>query len=66
MFGKEKIMNTSMFLQTMCEAIAVGFVVWGLFNESKLVAFEKRIKCYFNRHRLRIKNSNNSFSKYCA
>lgn len=66
MFGKEKIMGTSMFLQTVCEAIAVGFVVWGLFNESKLVAFEKRIKCYFNRRRLKIKNSNNKFSKYCA
>ncbi len=66
MFGKEKIMTNSMFLQTMCEAIAIGFVVWGLFNEGKLVAFEKRLKCYFNRRRLKIRNSENKFSKHCA
>ncbi len=59
-------MTNSMLLQTVCEAIAIGFVVWGLFNEGKLVAFEKRVKCYFNRRRLKVRKPNKTPSKFCA
>lgn len=41
MFGKGK--STMFILQTVLEFAVAIFIIWGLFNESKLVDFEDRI-----------------------
>ena len=37
-------MSLAMFLTTLLECAAVGFIIWGVFNEQKLVAFEDKIR----------------------
>lgn len=43
MFGKE-IFNMTMFMiSSIFEIIAATFIIYGIFNEEKLVAFEEKI-----------------------
>ncbi len=37
-------------LQTVIEFSIAGFIIWGLFNEKKLIRFEDRIFDFFKRH----------------
>ena len=46
-------------LNTVFEFALVGAVVWGIFNEHRLVAFERKIKAYFRRRNFKVvKNGN--------
>ncbi len=47
-------MTLSMLLRTFFEFVMLFAVVWGIFNEDKLVAFEKRVICNLRRRRLRV------------
>lgn len=47
-------MNLSMLLRTFFEFVMFAAVVWGIFNENKLAAFEKRIICSLRRRKLRV------------
>ncbi|MBR7133141.1 MAG: hypothetical protein IKD04_06365 [Clostridia bacterium] len=47
-------MNISFALSTFFEFIMVVAVVWCIFNESKLIAFEKRIASLIRRRRLKV------------
>ena len=48
------------------EIIAVGFTVWCLFNEKKLIAFEKNFMRSIKRRRLKVIKGNKNVSKYYA
>lgn len=37
-------MNTSQIIKTLLEVAAISFVMWGLFNENKLIHFENKIR----------------------
>lgn len=45
-------------LNTVFEFALVGAVVWGIFNEHRLVAFERKIKAYFRRRGFRVVKGN--------
>lgn len=30
-------------IKTLLEAAAIGFIIWGIFNEHKLITFENRL-----------------------
>ena len=47
-------MNLSMLLRTVFEIVMFAAVLWGIFHEDRLVAFEKRIACLIRRRRLRV------------
>lgn len=60
------------FIQTVIEFAIAGFIIWGLFNESKLVDFEDRIIAKIKRN-IRRKKANvyqrqsaSHNNKYCA
>ena len=53
-------------LQTILEVLAVGFVIWGFFNEDKLVEFEEKIKRYIKRRNFKIVDNDNRYNKHCA
>ena len=36
-------MSTSFFIQTICEILVAAFIIWGLFNEQKLINFEDKL-----------------------
>ncbi len=38
------------FIQTLIEFAVAGFIIWGLFNESKLVEFEDKIAAKFKKN----------------
>ena len=59
-------MTLGMFIQTLLEIGAVGFIIWGLFNERKLVRFEEKLKAAFRRRRLKVANDNRPYNKHCA
>ena len=42
-------MSTLHILQTILEFGVLGFIVWGIFHEDKLVAFEKKIVKLFKK-----------------
>lgn len=48
------------------EIIAVGFTVWCLFNEKKLVAFEKRIMRSVRRRKFKVVKGGRNINKYYA
>lgn len=48
------------------EIIAVGFTVWCLFNEKKLIAFEKRFIRSIRRRKLRVIKGGQNVNKYYA
>lgn len=45
-------MNPAMILRTVFEFAMFAAVLWGIFHEDRLVAFEKRIACLIRRRRL--------------
>ena len=53
-------------VQTILEVLAVGFVIWGFFNEQKLVRFEERLVCAIRRKSLKIVDSGDNCHKHCA
>ena len=59
-------MSTFHVFQTLFEAIAIGFIIWGYFNEDKLVSFERKIKAYIKRRKLKVKTSHDSYNRHCA
>lgn len=59
-------MSTLHFFQTLLEVLAIGFIVWGYFNQDKLVSFENRIKAFFKRRKLTVKSSSSSYNSHCA
>ena len=54
----EVIMSTAYTIQTIIEVLAVGFTIWGLFNEDKFLAFENRLFSNIRRKRLKLAKSN--------
>ena len=36
-------MSTPYLIQTICEISVASFIIWGLFNEQKLIDFEDKI-----------------------
>lgn len=59
-------MTLLMTLQTILEIAAVGFFIWGIFNEKKLVRFEERIASAVRRKALKVTRSDNACHKHCA
>lgn len=47
-------MSLQFTLASIFEIILVLSVIWGVFNEDKLIAFEKRIACNLKRRKLRV------------
>lgn len=47
-------MNLSMLLRSVFEIVMFAAVIWGIFHEDRLVAFEKRIMCSIRRRRLKV------------
>lgn len=41
-------------LSTVFEFLLVGALVWGIFNEHRLVAFERKIKAHFRRKAFKV------------
>ncbi len=41
-------------LNTIFEFVLVGGLVWGIFNEHRLIAFERKIKAYFRRRAFKV------------
>ncbi len=59
-------MSTLHLFQTVLEIVAVGFIIWGYFNQDKLVSFENKIKSHIKRRRLKVKTADSSFNRHCA
>lgn len=59
-------MTLGMFIQTLLELSAVAFIIWGLFNEQKLVRFEERIKAAFRRRQLKVTPKESPCNNHCA
>lgn len=59
-------MSLGMFLTTLLECAAVGFIIWGIFNEQKLVAFEDKIRAAFRRRSFKVVGGNKTTHKHCA
>ena len=59
-------MTLGMFIQTLLELSAVAFIIWGLFNEQKLVRFEERIKAAFRRRQLKVTQKKSPCNNNCA
>lgn len=53
-------------IQSILEVIAVSFIIWGLFNEQKLVRFEKNIMAKIRRKNINAPRNNTNYSKHCA
>ncbi len=47
-------MNLAFTLRTIFEILLVVALVWGIFHEDRLIAFEKRIVAAIRRRRLRV------------
>ena len=47
-------MTFAMLLRTFFEIILFAAVIWGIFHEDRLAAFEKRILCNLRRRRLKL------------
>ncbi len=59
-------MNLGAVLQTLLECAAVGFIIWGIFNEQKLINFEDKIKAAIRRRSLKVVDTKSSYNKHCA
>ncbi len=59
-------MSTLHMFQTVLEVLAIGFIIWGYFNEDKLVSFERKIKAHIKRRKLRVKSTCRSCNRHCA
>ena len=51
-------------LQTIFELFLIIAVFWGIFNEHKLIAFEKRIISAIRRRRLKVVKRNTAYYTY--
>ncbi len=51
-------------LRTLLEIVMVVLLVWCVFNEDRLVAFERRCLCLLRRRRLRVVKANKLRSSY--
>ncbi len=47
-------MNLAFTLRTIFEIFLVVALVWGIFHEDRLIAFEKRVVALVRRHRLKV------------
>lgn len=47
-------MTFMMIIRTLLEIIMVFAVIWAIFHEDRLAAFEQRLLCRFRRKRLRV------------
>ena len=47
-------MNLSMLLRTVFEIAMFAAVLWGIFHEDGLAAFERKIACLVRRRRLKV------------
>ena len=47
-------MTFAMLLRTFFEILFFAAVIWGVFHEDRLAAFEKRILCNIRRRRLKL------------
>ncbi len=57
-------MSLSFAFTTVFEVLLVALVVWGIFNEDKLIAFEKNLKALVRRRRFKVlKNSSAYYSR---
>ncbi len=54
------------YIISVLEIIVVAFTVWCLFNEQKLVAFEKRIVKKFRRRKFKVIKGGKSANRYYA
>lgn len=54
-------MNLGFALRTIFEIIMVALLFWCIFNENKLIAFEKRIISNIRRRRLKVVKHNISY-----
>lgn len=54
-------MGTGYTVQTIIETVAVGLVIFGLFNEDKVLAFENRLFSAIRRRKLKLAKSNSKF-----
>ncbi len=59
-------MSSLHFFQTFLEVAAIGFIIWGYFNQDKLVSFENRIKAFVRRLKLKISQGANDRNRHCA
>lgn len=59
-------MSTLHFFQTILEIAAIGFVIWGYFNQDKLVSFETKVKAFFKRRKLKLAETDNTVNRHCA
>lgn len=50
-------MTFEMLLRTLFEILLFTAVIWGIFHEDRLAAFEKRVLCNLRRRRLRVVRS---------
>lgn len=50
-------MGLAFSLQTIFEFFLFAAVIWGIFNENKLVAFERRLAAVIRRRRFRVVSS---------
>lgn len=47
-------MLSALGLRTLFELILIATVIWCIFHEDKLIAFEKRVLCAIKRRRLKV------------
>ncbi len=59
-------MSALHFFQTILEIAAIGFIIWGYFNQEKLISFENRIKAFVRRRKLKISSVASSSNRHCA
>lgn len=52
-----KNMTFAMLLRTLFEIMLFVAVIWGIFHEDRLAAFEKRLICNLRRRRLKVVRS---------
>ena len=64
LFRRKRKMNA--LIISVLEVLMVGFTVWCLFNEKKLVAFEKRIIRAVRRRKFKIIKGGKNISKHYA
>ncbi len=59
--------NMIYIIQTIFEVAVVAFIVWGVFNEQKLVDFEEKVKANRRRRKLRlIEGTRSPAKKHCV
>lgn len=52
-------MSIGFTIQTIIETVVVGLVIWGLFNDDRMAAFEKRLFANIRRRKLKLCDTQN-------